>query len=652
MKNVLVCILVALLIAPASAFAALDVRTIYHLNASATANNVNGGGFDPFASTANMITDLACTLGTSAAPDCTSATYTFIAADASTESWIYIVSGTGFTSKTFCKIGSVSGGHAILSAGPGACNVLTDAGGLTGVQWGTNAAAGVGGASPTGGTFTIDRSRSTAAAETTTAATNTAGVITVGTLTFNKTYIGNLAQVVAGTSATQGWYEITNSVLATSFTLDRDPGGTVNLSINIGGAFPLNSTTANRTDDSVMELGSGTNGTGASVYWVKAGTYTVATAISISASGGTKAPTRIIGYSAIEGDTPTGTSRPTINAAALSFVHTGTNLNVSNLIIPITTAQGFGQGASDVTTNVKVINASPTANRNGISCGAGGIIENSEIGSYRGLGITASGTACTAIGNWIHSSDVLFNNGGVTSQAITLINNVFDSFVTAGVTTAGGAQTGRMWMQNNTFLGSGVTATGVCVNLITGSTNVAVFDNILTNCVTGVTHADAQDVGFDDYSDYFGNTSDVSNWVKGPNDLAVTPSYASVGEASGATATTTAGNHLVQTGAFGNVVAGRDYVYIVSGTGVTAGFYGIASVDSADQITTDIALTANATADKVFRITTGHNFLPTATLNGFPGAFQGGYTTGALGMGAAQRSSSGTSGPGRCIGCD
>ncbi len=91
---------------------------------------------------------------------------------------------------------------------------------------------------------------------------------------------------------------------------------------------------------------------------------------------------------------------------------------------------------------------------------------------------------------------------------------------------------------------------------------------------------------------------------------------------------------------------------IVSGTGVTAGIYGIASVDSETQITTDITLTAEATANKVFSIPVGHNYAIGTNLKagGFPGAFPAGLTTGYTDIGAAQRQESGTTGGGHIIG--
>ncbi len=273
MKNFKLIALILLLFAR-SAWATLPVTAVYEMNPSATANNVNGGGFNPARTMGNN--DLACATATSATPTCTSAGDPFIASD--DETILFIQSGGTYTANIFCRISDVTAGTATIDAAAGACSVLS-----TSVQggWTTNSAAGIAStASPTGGVWGIDFSRSTAAKQNTTTATNTVGVITVGSLTYRPAWVGNIVQIVAGTSATVGWYEITASTLNVSFTLDRDPGGTTNISINLGGAFKLGSSTANRTDDSVFELCAGTNGTGSVTFFLSPGTYTAGTAIS------------------------------------------------------------------------------------------------------------------------------------------------------------------------------------------------------------------------------------------------------------------------------------------------------------------------------------------------------------------------------------
>lgn len=96
---------------------------------------------------------------------------------------------------------------------------------------------------------------------------------------------------------------------------------------------------------------------------------------------------------------------------------------------------------------------------------------------------------------------------------------------------------------------------------------------------------------------------------------------------------------LTQSGAtFPAFVADRDFLHLVSGTGITAGVYGIVS-NTGTTITLDIAPGTNATADKVFFVTRGHNFTVGTPMRaiGNPGLFPGGIMTGYTDLGAAQR---------------
>jgi hypothetical protein len=185
---------------------------------------------------------------------------------------------------------------------------------------------------------------------------------------------------------------------------------------------------------------------------------------------------------------------------------------------------------------------------------------------------------------------------------------------------------------------------GIGVQAVSGVKGVNLFNSIIYGCATGVSNADTTSENLDDFNNYYNNTADVSaatQWQKGANDVAVNPQFSGVAQITGSTATTAAGNHLVQTGATfitSGVVAGRDFLHVKSGTGVTAGIYGISSVDSETQITTDIAITANATADKVWQITTGRNFSVGASVKNLaaPSTYPGALTTSRVDIGAVQ----------------
>ncbi len=238
-----------------------------------------------------------------------------------------------------------------------------------------------------------------------------------------------------------------------------------------------------------------------------------------------------------------------------------------------------------------------------------------EIICYRGYGVAlnqVSGTGVSAaIGNYIHdcSTGVI---GGVQGD---LINNIIASCSSKAID--GNADNG-MIVYGNTIYGA-ENKLGIGINTPSIST---FLNNIIDGFVSGFGGSATTYAGYSDYNCFNNNTNNInatdSGAFFGANDLTTTnPSFTSVTQRTGATATTTSGNHLVQSAATfqtWGITAGVDCVYIKSGTGVTAGIYGILSVDSETQITVDVTLTANATADKVWQITQGHNFLPTGAI--------------------------------------
>ena len=165
------------------------------------------------------------------------------------------------------------------------------------------------------------------------------------------------------------------------------------------------------------------------------------------------------------------------------------------------------------------------------------------------------------------------------------------------------------------------------------------INNIFYGFVTAVTNAEAnQAISFDDFNDYYNNTTDNTNWTKGANDVATNPTFTSAVQYT-ATNGTTSGSVITSSGAsFPAFVPGADFVYIKSGTGITVGKYGIVS-NTGTAITLDSAPGADATADKVFQVTTGHNFSVGTNMQaiGFPSSFPAGLTTSYNDIGAAQR---------------
>ena len=243
------------------------------------------------------------------------------------------------------------------------------------------------------------------------------------------------------------------------------------------------------------------------------------------------------------------------------------------------------------------------------------------------------------VGCYIHDS-----NKGVEVTSITahvLLNNLITNCKTANVNFTGSGTVG--YLHGNTIYGAENKINTAGLSIATG-TKRQMTNNIIYGFATGVVQATANTIGFDDYNNYFNNTADVTastGWQKGTHDTAIDPGFSSnITQRSGSTATTTAGNHLVQSGATfqtWGIVAG-DILYVSSGTGPTAGMYQIASVDSETQITTTQTLTANATANKVWQITKGTNFAIANALKatGFPGTIPSTSSVGYMDVGAVQ----------------
>lgn len=593
---------------------ALSGNTVYECNASATANNVNGAGFNP--SNANMLTDLTTDTNTAntASPVASSASYNFVAGDVN--AWLYVKSGTNWTPGWY-KIASVASNKATLSAAIGAAIQTNSAQGYPSPKFNTNTVVGcatVG--TPTSGTFTVDYSQGTAAILTATdygsigSSTTLTSSITGG---FTKVMVGNLFhQTTTGTGAfgVVGWYEVVSVTDANNLVLDRTPNsGTASVGCTgfIGGAASLNST----LDDDIFETA-----VAGARFFIKNGSFTLGESVVISAAGGAQVPNNIEGYNTLRGDLPIGSSRPTIACAANSFT-LGSQWNIYNVIMTGTASIVLASTNCCWAFNCKNTNSSTTGSRfafqfNGSDCG----IFNCEGISYRGRGISALGFV---YGNYVHNCDIGILLAG-TSTVSSIIRNISESNVSSALTL--GAATALTTVTSNTFYGSENT-TGTGISISTGGTDIKLINNIIYGFVSGVAHADTtQTIGFDDFNDYFNNDTDVSGWQKGVNDIAVNPSFVSVTQITGTAGTFTAANdRLVDTSkdfSTLGVVGGRDAVYIISGTGVTAGIYGVASLATTtnpnDTLVLDLAPGTNTTTNKVYQLTVGHNFAVTGAV--------------------------------------
>lgn len=453
--------------------------------------------------------------------------------------------------------------------------------------------------------------------------------------------VGNGIHTVSGTNFTNNsWFEITSVVAGVSITCSTNAAGaSISTGVgatgvmNVGGAISLNST----LDDDVFE----SMAAGNTVWMV--GAFTLGETVSVTLAGGTSNPIKVIGYQTTRGDNPTVANRPTISTGAFAFTLGAGwdiyNLNNNGISTPI-----LGTGAGGKIVNCKALNKSTTASRVAITLGSDSTMFDCEAISYLGLGVDLGGAV---IGSYIHhcANGIDLPN---SNSASTVTNNIISSCKTATISNLT-AQTGLSIITGNTLYGA-EDKYGIGMNLPTTAVDKFFANNIIYGFVTGVTHADTQTNGYDDYNNYFNNTNDVSaagQWQKGANDIAVNPSFTNVTQLLGtAGAFAAGGSKLIDTTkdfiALG-VTAGIDIIHIRSGTGVTEGMAGIVSISTTtnpnDTLNLNINHGTDVTADKSYSITMGHNFAVGTNLKatGFPGTFQAGLTTGYMDIGAVQR---------------
>ena len=176
----------------------------------------------------------------------------------------------------------------------------------------------------------------------------------------------------------------------------------------------------------------------------------------------------------------------------------------------------------------------------------------------------------------------------------------------------GSAITGAIYINRCTFVGT-LDTTGVAIDIPTGKSAIYISENIIWGWATGIQAVDSVANSLSYGNNFYNNDTDVTVWQKMKSDMAIDPAFTNEGQITGATATTS-GSVLTQSGAdFSTVTDNVDFCYLVSGTGITVGFYKITGHPTTT-LTFDIAPGTSATADKVFSVVTGHNLMPTGAI--------------------------------------
>lgn len=193
---------------------AISASAIWEVRPSVGSDN-NGGSFDT-SQTAGMAADGAATSATSSSPVFTSASYSFVSGDVG--AWLFIASGTNWI-PGYYQIASVSGGAATLAAGAGAALYPQQYYFIASTAQGVSSTS-----SPSGATWSIDRSQSNSAYQNHSDLAGASGnKVSSASHTFTIADVGNGLSITAGTSFTTGYYTIV-SVSSGSAVLDRNPG--------------------------------------------------------------------------------------------------------------------------------------------------------------------------------------------------------------------------------------------------------------------------------------------------------------------------------------------------------------------------------------------------------------------------------------------
>jgi hypothetical protein len=269
-----------------------------------------------------------------------------------------------------------------------------------------------------------------------------------------------------------------------------------------------------------------------------------------------------------------------------------------------------------------------------------------EFVSERGRGIDETATPSNSnvyVGNYFHDSVYgLYVYNGIDS----ISNNLFANNTTGDIYTPNNMIASDV--SYNTFYGTEAKiGSGIYIGNNTGST-VLIYNNIFYGLTTALNANALINLQRVANNDYYNNTTNYTNFYAGTNESYINPLFTNVSQVTGTTATsattvlTDSGKNFTTAG----VVAGRDFLTVVSGTGATVGIYGITAVGTTT-LTLDNTIGTSSGGNIVYNITIGRNWNQTGLNNtlGFPTNMpltnQTPVTLGNFSIGASQPASSG-----------
>lgn len=232
--------------------------------------------------------------------------------------------------------------------------------------------------------------------------------------------VGNVGQLVSGTNAITGWYEIKSVVVGVSITVDRTcTSGALSSGVfNIGGAmFWL---------DAWFEAWNQGN----RAFVKQDGTHTLITSLNVAKNGQDTKPMRIEGYKTTRGDADANpANRPVIDVSNQTF---GFNdyWQFYNLNLTGTTDQYCKIDLEGLYQHCKFNNTSGTSGRYSSNFGNRGSIINCEFQSVNGQGIRLNGTGTRVLDCYFHDCGaVTGTNSGMhgTGDDGIFVNLIFDT---------------------------------------------------------------------------------------------------------------------------------------------------------------------------------------------------------------------------------
>lgn len=467
---------------------------------------------------------------------------------------------------------------------------------------------------------------------TTTGTTAGGSTLTSASHTFTADEVGNMICISAGTSWTAGWYEI-KSISAGAAVVDRAVGTVATLSAGtwaVGGSLNF----GNATLDS--SWGTGVGVVSGNSVWFKAGTFSPSTNVSWSAAGGLSTPITIRGYNTTRGDNPTGTSRPVMQMpAAGAWTTTGRGL-IRDMIVQGANTTVCVMGSAATAYNCKFVNTSTSAGRFAVSTTvSSGLFANCEFISYRGVALRCQATNILIYGCYIHDSDigVQFTVGGVMTACI--VESCKTSAVDCSTGNGGWGQ-----IIENTLFGGLTNKTGTGINITAGQ-HVVAMNNTISGFVTGIATTDTPSSDcYADFNNFFNCTTNksagLSLYGTGFNDTTLDPQFASVGQLTGTTATTSGSVLTDSSQNFSSVVDGQDFILVTSATGATLGQYPITS-HTTTSVTSSLSFGTGSAVN--YQVTTGRNYGNGRNLIGigYPQSFPTGLTLSHPDIGGVQR---------------